>query len=86
MQAFGYETTEVRRNRCFVHKVVWYLFLQDLSFEPQHMPFLTIMEQLSEPEAGFGSLTEAIDTTTPGGNDDDADGRGKDAYVSAVPN
>src|SRR6476620_5390510 len=28
---------------------------------------LTIMERLSEAEAGFRSLTEAIDTTTPAG-------------------
>ena len=28
---------------------------------------LTIMESLSEADAGFRSLTEAIDTTTPGG-------------------
>ena len=28
---------------------------------------LTIMERLSETEAGFRSLTEAIDTTTPAG-------------------
>jgi DNA invertase Pin-like site-specific DNA recombinase len=28
---------------------------------------LTIMERLGEAEAGFRSLTEAIDTTTPAG-------------------
>src|SRR5215467_10251934 len=28
---------------------------------------LTIMERLSEAEAGFRSLTEAVDTTTPAG-------------------
>ncbi|HYP13729.1 MAG TPA: recombinase family protein [Bryobacteraceae bacterium] len=37
---------------------------------------LTIMERLAEAEAGFRSLTEAIDTTTPAGAHDDADGRG----------
>src|SRR5919201_20607 len=37
---------------------------------------LTIMERLSEADAGFRSLTEAIDTTTPRAADDDADGRG----------
>src|ERR1700685_2855123 len=30
---------------------------------------LTIMERLAEAEAGFRSLTEAIDTTTPAGRE-----------------
>ena len=36
---------------------------------------LTIMERLSEAEAGFHSLTEAIDTTTPAGRMMMQDGR-----------
>jgi hypothetical protein len=36
---------------------------------------LIIMERLTEAGAGFRSLTEAIDTTTPAGRNDDADGR-----------
>ncbi len=32
------------------------------------------MERIQESKAGFRSLTEAIDTTTPGRPDDDADG------------
>ena len=33
-----------------------------------------IMERIAQAGAGFYSLTENIDTTTPGGPDDDADG------------
>ena len=36
---------------------------------------LTIMERVQERHAGFRSLKEAVDTTTPAGSDDDADGR-----------
>ena len=36
---------------------------------------LTIMERLGEAGVGFRSLTEAIDTTTPRGSNDDSDGR-----------
>src|SRR6478609_2750918 len=43
--------------------VVWQLDLLSRSLRD----VLTIMERLSEAEAGFRSLTEAIDTTTPAG-------------------
>jgi len=36
---------------------------------------LTLMERLAQAKTGFRSLTEAIDTTTPAGPNDDADGR-----------
>jgi len=35
---------------------------------------LTLMEKIQQANAGFQSLTEAIDTTSPGRTHDDADG------------
>ncbi len=56
-------------ERIFREKAVWKLDPPSRSLRD----VLTIMERIQEVKAGFRSLTEAIDTTTPAGRMRDAD-------------
>jgi DNA invertase Pin-like site-specific DNA recombinase len=64
----GTESVSELRKRTFAHRkgdvlVVWKLDRLSRSLRD----VLTIMERIQEAKAGFRSLTEAIDTTTPAG-------------------